>query len=86
MAESILRSSGLEQEQKLSKTSIGVITGNKNFREQRSFEVSRRHLVRDIVISIIYENLPLYLTVQWLFFIMMSKLFIRFGNIKKTQL
>lgn len=68
MAESILRSNGLEQEQKLSKTSIGVITGNKNFREQRSFEVSRRHLVRDIVISIIlYENLPLYLTIVVIF-------------------
>lgn len=64
MAESNLRSNGLEQEQTLSKTSIGVITGNKNFREQRSFEVSRRHLVREIVISIIlYENLPLYLTI-----------------------
>lgn len=68
MAESNLRSNGLEQEQKLSKTSIRVITGNKNFREQRSFEVSRRHLVRDIVISIIlYENLPLYLTIVVIF-------------------
>lgn len=68
MAESNLRSNGLEQEQKLSKTSIGVITGNKNFREQRSFEVSRQHLVREIVISIIlYENLPLYLTIVVIF-------------------
>lgn len=68
MAESNLRSNGLEQEQKLSKTSIGVITGNKNFREQRSFEVSRQHLVREIVITIIlYENLPLYLTIVVIF-------------------